>query len=119
MSKLKIQGNSQKKNAHLLFDSGSQRSYISKTLREELKLPTVRTEILIIKVFGNDRFKSEKVDIVSLILVGNEKFVTIKAICYPVICSELNNQNIFYAIGNYKHLQGLSLSDNTHHEKNQ
>ena len=55
----------------------------------------------------------------SLILVGNEKFVTIKAISYPMICSELNNQNIFYAVGNYKHLQGLSLSDNTHHEKNQ
>ena len=57
---------SQKTNAHLFFDSGSQRSYISKTLREELKLPSIRTEILKIKVFDNDRFKSEKVDIVSL-----------------------------------------------------
>ena len=77
---------SQKTNAHLLFDSGSQRGYISKTLREELKLPTIRTEILKIKVFCNDRFKSEKVDIVSLILVGNEKPVIIEAICYPMIC---------------------------------
>ena len=64
----------------MLFDSRNQSSYISKTLREEIKLPTIRTETLKIKVFGNDRFKSEKVDIVSLILVGNEKLVTIEAI---------------------------------------
>ena len=68
-------------NTHLLFDSGSQRSYISKTLREELKLPTIRTEILKIKVFGNNRFKLEKVEIVLLILLGNEKLITIEAIC--------------------------------------
>ena len=37
-----------------------------------------------IKVFGNDKFKSERVDIVLLILVGKEKLVTIEAICYPM-----------------------------------
>ena len=82
----------------MLFDSGNQRSYISKTLREELKLPAIRTENLKIKVFGNDKFKSEKVDIVPFILVGNKKHVTIEAICYPMTCSE------------------LSLADNAHHE---
>ena len=51
-----------------------------------------------------------------LILVGNEKLVTIEAICHPMTCSELNNQDIFCAIENYEHLQGLSLADNTHHE---
>ena len=84
-------------NAHLLFSSRSQRSYVSKTLREELTLPTIRTENLKIKVFGNDKFKSEKVDTVPLFLVGNEKLVTIEVICYPMICSELNNQDIFCA----------------------
>ena len=38
---IKNPSHSQKTNAHLLFDSGSQRSYISKTLHEELKLPTI------------------------------------------------------------------------------
>ena len=52
----------------------------------------------------------------SLILVGNEKLVTIEVICYPMICSELNNQDIFCAVGNYVHLQGLSLVDNTRYE---
>ena len=49
----------------------------------------------------------------SLILVGNEKLVPIEAICYPMICSELNNKDIFCAVGNYEHLQSLSLADNT------
>ena len=85
-------------------------------MREELKLPTIRTENLKIKVFGNDKFKSEKADIALLIFVGNLSLVTIEAIFYPMICSELNNQDIFCAIENYEHLQGLSLADNTHYE---
>ena len=80
----------EKTNAHLLFASGSQGRYISKTFWEKLKLPTIRTENLKIQVFGNDRFKPEKVDIVLFILDENEKLVTIEAICYPVICSGLN-----------------------------
>ena len=47
----------------------------------------------------------------SLILVENEKLVTIEVICYPMICSELNNQDIFCAVGNC-----LSLVDNTRYE---
>ena len=62
----------------MFFDSGSQRSYISKTLREELKLPSIRTEILKIKVFDNDRFKSEKVDIVSLSYLEMKKLLQLK-----------------------------------------
>ena len=34
-----------------------------------------------------------------------------------MICSELNNQDIFCAVENYEYLQGLSLAGNTHHEK--
>ena len=52
----------------------------------------------------------------SLILVENEKPFTIEAICYPMTCSELNNQDIFCAVENYVHLQGLLLADNTHYE---
>ena len=51
-----------------------------------------------------------------LILVRNKKLVTVEAICYPIICSELNDQDIFCVIKNYIHLQGLLLAENTHHE---
>ena len=40
---------SERKNTLLLLDSGSQRSYISEKLRNELNLPTLRREHLFIK----------------------------------------------------------------------
>ena len=38
--------------SRILFDSGSQKSYISETVRNKLKLKTVRTERVIINTFG-------------------------------------------------------------------
>ena len=76
---VKNPNHSKKKNSHLLFDTGSQRTYISNSLRRDLQLPTLRTETLKIKTFGSNNFKSETVDIVPLILVGNEKLITVEA----------------------------------------
>ena len=41
------------KYARLLFDSGSQLSYINPTARDELQLPTVGKQQVALKVFGN------------------------------------------------------------------
>ena len=41
-------------NVRLLFDSGSQRSYVSDMLRNRLRLPTVKTEKLLINIFSDD-----------------------------------------------------------------
>ena len=38
--------------ARIIFDTRSQRSYISSKLRESLNLPTTKTETLMIKIFG-------------------------------------------------------------------
>ena len=40
-------------NAPLLFDWGSQQSYVSDKLRKRLKLPTLRSEKVSINTFGN------------------------------------------------------------------
>ena len=45
--------NSERKNTLLLLDAGSQRSYISEKLQNELNLPTLRKEPLFVKTFGN------------------------------------------------------------------
>ena len=94
----------------LLFDSGSQRTYISTELREKLELPTVTQERILIKTFGQSDFSAPAVDIVVVkIKKGNtERFV--EAICMSVICSELLNQNIAFASQNYAHLNGLELA---------
>ena len=43
----------ERKNTFLLLASGTQWSYISENLRNELNLPTLRRERLFIKTFGN------------------------------------------------------------------
>ena len=95
----------------LLFDSGSQRTYIFIELREKLKLLAVRQERTLIKIFGQSDFSAQSVDIVVVkIKKGNtERFV--EAIYKSVICSELLNQNITFASQNYAHLNGLELGD--------
>ena len=57
---------SELKNTFLLLDSGSQRSYTSEKLRNELNLPTLRRERLFIKTFRNSNSKCKNVDIVPL-----------------------------------------------------
>ena len=48
-------------NARVLFDSGSQRSYVKSNLKEQLAVPTLRKEKLIIKTFGNENEEHESV----------------------------------------------------------
>ena len=58
--------NTKSDNSAILFDTGSQRSFISKELREKLKLPTIRKESFYIKVFGRSESTLQKCDIVAL-----------------------------------------------------
>ena len=44
--------NTKSDNSAILFDTGSQRSFISTELREKLKLPTIQKESFYIKIFG-------------------------------------------------------------------
>ena len=52
--------NTKSDNSAILFDTGSQRSFISTELREKLKLPTIRKESFYIKVFGKSVFFTNK-----------------------------------------------------------
>ena len=81
----------------LLFDSWSQRIYISTELREKLKLPAVRQEKILTKTFEKSYFSTQTVNIVVVkIKKGNTERI-IAAIFVLVICSELLNQNIKFA----------------------
>ena len=54
--------NSQK--LFILFDSGAQRSYITEILKSQLNLQVIRTERIVIKVFGNTDAELKNVDVV-------------------------------------------------------
>jgi hypothetical protein len=71
----------------ILFDSGSQRSYISNSLKTRLNLKPVKNETLNLNTFGNSKFRKQNCDLVEFNLEGKDHGkLTIKALSFPVIC---------------------------------
>ena len=100
----------------MMFDSGSQRTYITERVRKQLHLPRLRTECLIIHTFGNTKSEARQVDVVQLKVRGKKlnNEIYIEAICVPTICSPLRNQEVDMAVykNKYEHLKELELADN-------
>ena len=104
------------KNRHFLnalFDSGSQRTYISSDLGDKLGLKTLRKERIFIKTFGNKNSNALSVDVVpwykkKRCSISDQNILTIEAICTPVICADLLNPNIQHVSTRYPHLTGLN-----------
>ena len=72
----------------ILFDSGSQRSYIGDKLKSRLNLQPKRTERLHLNTFGERNFRNQKCDVVTLSLQGKTRSnVRLSALSFPVICS--------------------------------
>ena len=101
-----------KHNARIVFDSCSQRSYISNRLRNTLNLETVESENLLIKTFGDEAPKVLTCNRVKFAVTdtkGND--ITMDAYSVPTICSPISNQSIKVALEEYPHLRGLNLAD--------
>ena len=94
----------------VLFDSGSQRSYVSNRLKKTLKLKPVKNETLNLNTFGNSKFRKQNCDLVELHLEDRDHgIITIKALSFPVICSSLPSR---INIEEFVHLDGLDLAEN-------
>ena len=105
-------------NARIIFDSCSQRSYITENLQRALHLPVSGQYTLLIKTFGETSAKLQRCDIVQVAvktLDGMEVYVS--AYVVPTICAPISNQIIQFAQENYPHLHGLELADNVRGSK--
>jgi len=102
-----------KKYTRILFDSGSQRSYISQDLCKSLKLKPLRSEKIIIKTFGDDNSKVQNLDVYQLKVrhINRNEFCFIEAYCVPKVCSPLSRQDIEFVNKSYPHVRGLMLAD--------
>ena len=102
---------------NILFDGGSQRSYISEEVRRKLNLRVEGQEHLNLNTFGTEKSARKQCDIVKLKLdVGaNEPPISISALSYPTICSPINTR---VDISMHKHLLGLNLADKRLSEQN-
>ena len=95
-------------NARMVFDSGSQRSYITENLRKTLNLPIAGQDTLLIKTFGESTAKLRRCDIVQMAVAADDGMqVYVSAYVVPVICAPISNQLIEFTQANYPHLQCL------------
>jgi len=73
-------------NVRILFDNGSQRSYITESLKSRIGLSPIRKEKLNLNTFGDSKFKTQSCDVVNMYLrkSGNEKLYCINASSFPL-----------------------------------
>ena len=95
----------------LLFNSGSQLSYISPSLFEKLNLKSEGTQQFKLNIFGaNSTVKN--LDYVKLEIESFSNTESIFVKCYVKdICKPIPNQYINFAKNSYPHLKHLSLAD--------
>ena len=99
----------------ILFDSGSQRSYISDKVMHALQLKAIRVE-KVIKTFGQvENSEVKELDVIQLKIKnkGDARFTFVEALCVPTICSPLTNQPLSSA-HELPESAGLKFADFAH-----
>ena len=98
--------------ARAILDGGSQRTYITSRLRDELSLPIVRTELLQIKTFGSTECDHTSCDVVQIgVETKDGATQMMHALVVQFICNPLTTQPIDQSIESHDHLLGLELAD--------
>ena len=104
-----INGSAKPVPVRVLPDSGSQRSYITNSLKKRLGLVPFKTETVNLNTFGDEHCTKQWCYMVQVSLKGNTG-VDRKNTghCFPKICSPLTTT---LDLRRYPHFQGLQLSD--------
>ena len=92
----------------ILFDNGSQRSYITEKLKVKLSLTPIRQETLHLNVFGSESCNRRKCDVVTLNLQGRDDIIEVMALSFPRICAPLPRHVELHQCSN---LHELDLAD--------
>ena len=99
------------RNLRILFDSGSQNSFITPKARALLNLEIVTSKDMSIKEFGGGKVKSN-LDVVRFCVKSKDKNLNIYVNAFVnEICHPLVNQEINLAKQSYPYLVGLDLAD--------
>ena len=98
--------------ARILFDLGSQKSYVSRALKNQSGLIPVRTDKILLKTFGSNEPILKTCEVVQIsIQCQDELKIFIQAYVVDTVCSPISNQFIEVACSNYPHLWSLPLTD--------
>ena len=113
----KISGNNkQYYQARILFDTGSQRTFITQEMKHKLTLGTMGSELLDVTTFGTLQGRRKTYDLVALTLSTEVENIKITALVTPVICPPLSAKVKNLQI--LPELQGLKLADPSHASEN-
>eukprot|EP00795_Rhopilema_esculentum_P005588 gene5588-biopygen573 len=99
---------SEKQLVNILFDSGSQRSYISEETVKKLGLKVEKTETVYLNTFGSNKYEKKSCDRVTVNLEVGDEILTLTVLSSPHLCLPLSTP---IDVSCYPHLQGLQLAD--------
>ena len=103
--------------ARMIFDSGSERSFVSNRIAKQLSLKSIGKQQLSISTFGasTDSLEKKNYDVVNLSLTGTtptkNELVQFNAISVPYICAPLSNHAVNFTKTKYEHLRDLDLAE--------
>ena len=100
----------------VLFDNGSQGSYISNRVANFLNLPSESVENICISTFGNNQPSNQKANVVTVQLKSKvEECIDLKVLSVPFICMPLKNQPIKIAEWECENLREIDFADTGEH----
>ena len=103
--------NKQSINTCVLFDGGSQHTYLTNSLKDRLRLKCICKENLILKRFASSEGLLRCLDAVQVCLKGNGGInVYLEALCVPHICSPLKVPSISWTKKQYDYLGDVELT---------
>ena len=86
---------SQRRRIRVVLDSGSQRSYLTERMKQDLRLEAVSTQLLSIATFGSKRAQAKPCDVVTLgILTRSGPDLKVNFFVVPHICDPLSVQPV-------------------------
>ena len=96
----------------IVLDCGSQRSYVTDRVRQELSLKSKGEQPLTIMTFGSKEEKTQNCELARIGLVQRDgKTQHLMLFTVPVICEPLTCQPVSFCQETFKHLDGLQLAD--------
>ena len=100
-------------NVRLILDSGSQRSFVTTRVKNQLNLDAEGTENLMIKTFGGKAEELQTCEFLHFNIETESTYpdLSLTAFVVPTICQPLKHQTTQAAQEIYHHLEGLNLAD--------
>ena len=99
--------------ARILFNTGSQRSFVTEKLSDKLRLKPIKKEILEVTTFGSKQSKRHEYNVVLFTLLGKEACIDTTALELPTFCPPIAAKATYttYTLQDYPELSRLDLAD--------